>query len=142
MINTLVIECAVLCVNENCFACASRKFKIMMSNRGSVAHNDEEESKTILEIGLSKQPADGLSGIVTHYPHYPQPIPTHRHHWMDIPQPEIVPPPYNLSFSNNIHEHKIVRVPNMVWKDRSVHNEKGNNVTVKFAINLVIFCNM
>ncbi|KAJ6637797.1 Mesoderm posterior protein 2 [Pseudolycoriella hygida] len=97
----------------------------MMSSRGiSIAQNDEEESKTILEIGLSKQPIDGLSGVVSHYPHYPQPIPMHRSHWMDVPQPEIVPPPYNLSFSNNNHEHKIVRVPNVVWKDRVVQNEK------------------
>lgn len=100
----------------------------MMSSRGpSITHNDEEESKTILEIGLSKQPSDGLSGVVSHnhYPHYPQPIPIHRSHWMDVPQPEIVPPPYNLSFSNNNHEHKIVRVPNVVWKDRLVQNDKG-----------------
>lgn len=99
------------------------KIEIMMSSRGpSIAHNDEEESKTILEIGLSKQPTDGLS--VVHYPHYPQPIPIHRSHWMDV-QPEIVPPPYNLSFNNNSHEHKIVRMPNVVWKDRVVQNEKG-----------------
>ncbi|XP_037029231.1 uncharacterized protein LOC119069275 isoform X3 [Bradysia coprophila] len=99
----------------------------MMSSRGpSITHNDEEESKTILEIGLSKQPTDGLSGVVSHYPHYPQPLPIHRSHWIDIPQPEIVPPPYNLSFSSNNHEHKIVRVPNVVWKDRVVQNEKAD----------------
>lgn len=95
----------------------------MMSSRGqSITRNEEEESKTILEIGLSKP--DGLSGMV--YPHYPQPIQIHRSHWMEVPQPEIVPPPYNLSFSNSSHEHKIVRVPNVVWKDRVVQNEKGS----------------
>jgi len=99
-----------------------------MSNQGpAVIHNDEEESKTILEIGLSKHPPEGFSGVVSHFPHYPQPLPIHRSHWIDVPQPEIVPPPYNLSFSNNNHEHKIVRVPNMVWKDRVVQNEKASS---------------
>lgn len=106
-----------------------------MSNRGaSITHIDEEESKTILEIGLSKQPTDGLSGVMSHYSHYPHPLPIHRSHWMEVPQPEIIPPPYNLSFSNNNHEHKIVRVPNVMWKDRGVQNEgkKGKNI---FRIN-------
>lgn len=112
--------------------------KIMMSSRGpSIAHNDaDDESKTILEIGLSK-PTDGLSGPVSHYPHYPQPIPIHRSHWMDVPQPEIVPPPYNLSFNNN-HEHKIVRVPNVIWKDRMVQNEKGKRFFEPSRHNTVI----
>lgn len=116
MLTEVICACAKAC-----------KIEMMMSSRStSITHNDEEDTKTILEIGLSKQPTDGLSGV-SHYPHYPQPLPIHRSHWMDVPQPEIVPPPYNLSFSNSSHEHKIVRVPNVVWKDRVVQNEKGEN---------------
>lgn len=88
---------------------------------------DDDDRKIILEIGSSS--------ANSFYANQRAPI-----RW---PQLDVAPPAYNPVYPE-LKEHKIVRVPNLSWKERALQMERGRITrpckNICFVIVLNIFC--